>query len=273
MPGAFTLSFFPAIVLALLAASPVAAAQNGASGCALEGQPGERVVAVVEGFELLLEDGRRVQPAGIDPPAATRDDPQFGAHGRQALAARLVGTMIEGPPAGAPPDRWGRVIGPIFAEAPVGAAPGDVAAMIVATGAARVRPDAAAGACMPSLLRAEALARQARLGLWADPAYAVLSADAPDTFVGRFGTLQIVEGRVTSIGESGPFSYLNFGPRRGVDFTVVIARQNSKAFERAGLPLHGVLGRRVRVRGFLDKASGPQIEISAPDWLEMIEGK
>jgi endonuclease YncB( thermonuclease family) len=231
-----------------------------------------RVVAVEEGFELLLEDGRLVRPAGIDPPAATRDDPQFGAHGRQALAARLVGTMIDGPPAAAAPDRWGRIVGPVFAEAPAGATPGDVAAMIVAAGSARVRPDAAARACLPALLRAEALARQARLGLWADPAYAVLAADAPDTFVGRFGTLQIVEGRVTSIGESGPLIYLNFGPRRGVDFTVVIARQNGKAFDRAGVPLHGLLGRRVRVRGLLDKGSGPQIEISAPDWLEMIEG-
>lgn len=272
LPGVFSLSFFLASVLPPLSVSPVAAAQRGNPACAPEGGQSVRVVAVEEGFELLLEDGRRVQPAGIDPPAATRDDPQFGVHSRQALAARLAGEMIDGPPAAAAPDRWGRTVATVFAEDEAGAPPEDVAAMIVAAGAARVRPEAAVGACLPALLRVEAAARLARLGLWADPTYAVLSADAPETFVGRFGTLQIVEGRVTSIGESGPRTYLNFGPRRGVDFTVVVAKQNGKAFDRAGVPLQRLLGRRVRVRGFLDKGSGPQIEISAPDWLEMIEG-
>ena len=109
--------------------------------------------------------------------------------------------------------------------------------------------------------------------LWADPAYAVLSADAPDTFAGRYGTLQIVEGRIASIGKSGPLIYLNFGPRRGIDFSVVLTRKTGRAFDRAGRPLHGLLGKRVRVRGLLDHGSGPQIEISSPDWLETVEGQ
>jgi endonuclease YncB( thermonuclease family) len=272
MPGVVTLFFFLAGILPSLSASPAVAAQSGNPACAPQGGVGVRVVAVEEGFELLLEDGRRVWPAGIDPPATTRDDPQFGEHSRQALAARLVGLLIFGPPAVEAPDRWGRIVGPVFARQAAAAAPADVAEMIVAAGSARVRPAAAARACLPALLRAETAARNARLGLWADPSYGVLSADAPDTFAGRFGTLQIVEGRVTSIGESGPRTYLNFGPRRGVDFSVVVTRENGKAFDRTGLPLHGLLGRRVRVRGLLDNGSGPQIEISDPDWLEMIEG-
>jgi endonuclease YncB( thermonuclease family) len=270
--GVFALLFLFAAISPSLSAARFGAARQESPACAPDKGAGVRVVAVEKDFELLLADGRRVWPAGIDPPAMTRDDPQFGEHGRQALAAQLVGSTILGAPAVAAPDRWGRIAGPLFVSTSAEAAPADVAAMIVAAGWARVRPSAAASACLPALLRAEATARRAGLGLWTDPSYAVLAANAPASFAGRFGTLQIVEGRVTSMGESGPRTYLNFGPRRGVDFAVVVARQNRKAFDKAGMPLQGLLGGRIRVRGLLDKGSGPQIEISGPDWLEIIEG-
>jgi micrococcal nuclease len=260
------------ILLFVAIALPAAAAPAASPACAPTYGGPVRVVAVEEGVALRLEDGRLVSPAAVEPPPqSTRADPQFAAHARQALAARLVGTLVLGP-AKAAPDRWGRIAGPLFASAPSGATPGDVAEMIVAAGLARVRPSATAPACLPPLLKAEVMARAARRGLWADPAYAVLAADAPASFAGRFGTLQIVEGRITGIGEAGSLLYLNFGPRRGVDFAAVVSRADSRAFDKAGLPLDGLLGRRVRIRGLLDDDPGPHIDLGGPAWIEVIDG-
>ena len=252
---------------------PVVAVAATSAACPANHGVSARVVAVEEGLALRLDDGRRVLPAAIAPPEAIRDDPYFEAHSRQALAALLVGTSILAPPPNAAaPDRWGDVAGAVFATAPTGAEPGDVATMIVAAGWARVEPSTTAPVCIAPLLQAEAAAREARRGLWADPAFAVLAADAPASFAGRFGTLQIVEGRVASLGESGPRLYLNFGPRRGADFAAVVDKTRIKAFDTAGLPLRGLLGRRLRVRGLLDDVPGPHIEIGGPAWVEWIEG-
>jgi endonuclease YncB( thermonuclease family) len=241
------------------------------SACPVNHGAAARVSAVEEGFALRLDDGRSIVPAAIDPPSLTSTDPQFGEHGREALAAQLVGKTVLVPPA-LTADRWGRMAAPVFAGEPAGAPPEDVSEMIVAEGWARVRPSKTAPACLPPLLGAEAAARAGRRGLWDDPAYAVLAADTPATFAGRFGTFQIVEGRVISIGQSGSLFYLNFGPRRGMDFAVVVAKSSAKTFDRAGLPLRGLLGRRIRARGLLDDDPGPHIDIGNPAWIELIEG-
>ena len=258
-------------VAILPCASPSGAAPATNFVCPVNHGAALRVNAVEKGFALQLDDGRRIVPAAIDPPSVTSADPQFAEHGREALATRLVGTTVLVPQA-ATPDRWGQIATPVFATAPAGAPPEDVAEMIVAEGWARVRPSKTAPACLSPLLRAEAAARTAQRGLWDDPAYAVLAADAPATFAGRFGTLQIVEGRVTGIGASGSFFYLNFGPRRSVDFAAVVAKSSAKTFDRAGLPLRGLLGRRMRVRGLLDDDPGPHIDVGNPAWIEPTEG-
>ncbi len=65
---------------------------------------------------------------------------------------------------------------------------------------------------------------------------------------------------------------LYFGPRQGWDFSVTIFSRNSQSFRR-GLcnGLAGLIGQTVRVRGLLDTRFGPQIEISNPDEIEVIE--
>ena len=52
----------------------------------------------------------------------------------------------------------------------------------------------------------------------------------------------VVEGVVGGIGEAGGSLYLNFGPRRGADFAVVIWKRNLETFERAGAPPAHALG-------------------------------
>jgi hypothetical protein len=157
----------------------------------------------------------------------------------------------------------GQANGPEKASLPVGEA-------LIDAGLARYEPSAAAHPCRASLLAAEAGARAAGLGLWADPYYAVIAAADRPSFAEKTGTAVIVEGRITSIADQRPRIMLYFGPRQGWDFSVTVLPRNSKAFDAAYAALVALAGRAVRVRGLLDTRFGPQIELSNPDDIEMI---
>jgi hypothetical protein len=81
----------------------------------------------------------------------------------------------------------------------------------------------------------------------------------------------LVEGRVASLGETAARFYLNFGPRRGSDFAITLPKRDANALEKAGLKVHDLVGKRLRVRGLLDATFGPQMELSDPDGLELVD--
>ena len=113
-------------------------------------------------------------------------------------------------------------------------------------------------------------AREAKLGLWADPYYEVLNAETPKdalAYRGRF------EGKVASVRESGPTIYVNFGRRRTGDITVTILKRNERNFAAAGLDLRSLAGRRIRVRGWIEALGGERawIEAERPEQIEMAD--
>ena len=79
----------------------------------------------------------------------------------------------------------------------------------------QARRRALAGA---SLLAAEAGARTAGLGLWADPYYAVIAAADRPSFAEKAGTAVIVEGRITGIADRRPRIMLYFRATPGLGF-------------------------------------------------------
>lgn len=262
----------PVGLAAAAAASPPAAACAAppaapARGVALETG---RVASVDERLDLALEDGRAVKIAGLDPPRPTPDAPEGDLAAAQKLGAWLAGQEIIFVPVFTAPDRWGRFVAEVYA--PATRAPGapaiSVAAAALDAGLARFQSSAASRRCRAFLLAAEAPARRARLGLWADPYYGVLAADDRAAFAERAGTVVLVEGDVRSVDE-GPFrTLLLFGERRGWNFSVAIERRRLKAFAAAGFDVSTLKGKTVRVRGLLDLRFGPQIEIEGPDEIE-----
>jgi hypothetical protein len=65
--------------------------------------------------------------------------------------------------------------------------------------------------CAASLMAAEADARRAKRGIWADPA-AIKNAESPGDILAGIGRFTVVEGRVLSVRQAGTTTYLNFGP-------------------------------------------------------------
>ncbi len=259
---------------ALLAFAGPGGVQAAAGLCPDQGAAHGRVASINERLELTLEDGIQLKIAGIDAPRPTPGDPELDVRARDRLAQWLIGQEIVFHLLDPGFDRWGRRIAFVFApvagqaQAPEKPPP-PVGEAILDAGLARYEPSATARPCRASLIAAEAGARTARLGLWADPYYAVIAATDRPSFAEKTGTAVLVEGRITGIANRRPRIMLYFGPRQGWDFSVAIFPRNGKAFEAAYAAVADLNGRMVRVRGLLDTRFGPQIEISNPDEIEV----
>ncbi len=237
------------------AASPASAA-----GCSFEDQGEGRVTAVTDDRSFRLLDGREIRLAGIEP-AGPKD-------AREALATILIGHEVRLRGEDDAPDRYGRQ------SAFVWLLPSDtlVQADLLAQGAALVSPNVTNRECANVLLAAEARARDAKRGIWADPS-AIKNAESPGAILAGTGRLALVEGKVLSVRQAGATTYLNFGRNWTRDFAVTIPRRALANFEAAGLGLKSLENRRIRVRGFVEAKSGPRIEVLQEGQIELLGGK
>jgi hypothetical protein len=101
-----------------------------------------------------------------------------------------------------------------------------------------------------TLYRAEGAARSAHAGLWADRINRVRN---PSEAWADRGTFQIVEGRVYAAAVVRGTGYLNFAEDWRRDFTVALDRDALKRFEKAGINLADLEGRRVWAKRTVDE--------------------
>jgi hypothetical protein len=227
------------LLAALFWLAAPATAPAAPAGCDLSGARGPaRLDRIGERLDLVLAEGRLIYFPTLEPPRATSAAPKRPQDVATELTALLAGkTLLVLPLAG--PDRWGRLPVRLFIEGENESA-------------------------------AEQEARAAKLGIWADPAFTPLAPEDAAAFFARSGTLALVEGQIRSVGRTNPRLYLNFAARRG-GASLVIARRNLPAFERAGFSAATLLNRRVRARGVVEIGASPQIELFHPRQIEFIE--
>jgi len=228
--------------------------------------------SMLDGGNFKLDDGRAVHLAGVEVPLPPAAGSPFAAPGgtaaEAALSRLLSGAQVVLQQAETKPDRYGRIVA--YAEAVRDGERRSVEADLVAAGFARVGGNAGSGACVAALLRAETAARKARIGLWANPYYDPLRADAPDGIVAERGRFALVEGNVVTVHESGAIFYLNFGRRWSREFSVTIRKRNERKFAAAGLDLKALAGRPVEVRGWIEAraATGSGAAFWRAPWIE-----
>lgn len=257
-----------AILLFAAAASPAIAA-----GCAFEPQGEGRVAAVVDARSFRLEDGREILLAGIEPVAADK----AAVNRAPELSAMLTGREVTLRGEDDTPDRYGREPAFVFLvpskAAPAETSPADilVQAELLAQGAALVSATVADKECAAVLTAAEAAARQARRGVWGDPA-AIKSTESPGDILAGIGRFTVVEGKVLSVRQAGATTYLNFGRNWTRDFAVTISRRVLAVFEAAGMVPKSLENRRIRVRGWVEARGGPRIEVLRVGQIELLGG-
>ncbi len=267
--------FIPNVV-GIAAAAALAVLPVSALACAgLVDGPKGRVVSVTDGDTLLLDNGLVVRLTGIEAPKLPRGNDAFtpwplADTARDALANLVLDREVRLRHGGERRDRHGRSLGQLFvAEAPEIW----VQQQLVGLGLARVYSFADNRACVGELLASEAVARVNRLGIWAEPYYAVRRAERVADLIGRAGHYELVEGRVLAAEAVGSRVYLNFGRVWKQDFTVVMDRAALRLFAGSGLEPEGLDGALIRVRGWVDVQDGPRIEVTHPEQIEVLASR
>ena len=251
-------------------------ASSAPSNCRLDVTGTGRVRSVTDGRSFVLDDGREVRLAGIEVPLApaagetgarAEADLAAGRASRAALAAIVSERMVELRQDGGARDRYGRMLAFVHGA-------GDsqsVAHQMLVRGFARVSAHVGDRACAAELWGRERAARDGKLGLWGEAYYAVRGADDLAGLTAEQGQFAVVEGRVSSVRESGGTIYLNFGRRWSQALTVTISKRNERTFAAAGIEPKKLENRRIRVRGWVEERNGPRIEATRAKQIKMAE--
>ncbi len=114
------------------------------------------------------------------------------------------------------------------------------------------------------MLAAEQVAQKAKLGIWTHPYYRVITpAEAPE-FINRF---KLVEGKVVSVHDYHGHTYINFNEHWKGSFAVFISRKFAAAFAPLNLSL--LVGKTIRVRGWINYHNAPMIDLTHPEQIEV----
>jgi endonuclease YncB( thermonuclease family) len=243
-------------ILTLMAVTGTARAE----GCAFEPQGEGHVAAVIDGRTFQLQDGREVRLAGIEPVTPEKTHPS------SALAAIIAGHDVTLRGEDDAPDRYGRQPAFVFLDSTDTLVQGE----LLTQGEALISATVANKDCAASLTAAEAAARQAKRGIWADPT-AIKSAESSGDILAGIGRFTVVEGKVLSVRQAGATTYLNFGRNWTRDFAVTISKRMVASFEAAGLALKSLENRRIRVRGWVEARGGPRIEALRVGQIELAD--
>ena len=241
--------------LIVIAPSVTRSGASRRSACSFKPQGEGRVSAIIDARTFRMDDGREVRLAGIE---------TVTANGAAALGALVAGRNVALRGDTDAPDRYGRQPAFVFVDQ----AAASVQNQLLAQGDALVSGTVADKACAAELAAAEAAARRARRGIWADSA-AIKNAESPGDILARIGQFTVVEGKVLSVRQAGATTYINFGRRWTRDFAVTISRRVMPAFEAAGISLKSLENKRIRVRGWIEARGGPRIEAAQVGQIEM----
>jgi len=225
-----------------------------------------KVQSYNEDGTFLLDDGRRLVLVGLERPLS----PVAMAAWRSISSSILSQPVSLHVEEGRGEDRYGRLHA--YVET---ASHYLLQTRLVAAGWARVYPTKEGQACIADLLKAEARARADQLGIWSDSAYQLRDAADTNALMALNGTYQIVVGKVLGSVRKKHKLYLNFGEDWKTDFTVTVVSTNARLFDSqmfgVGVSQEvGIVGKRVRVRGFLSRYNGPNMEITNPDQIEIL---
>jgi endonuclease YncB( thermonuclease family) len=240
--------------------------------CALEPGPSHTVARIVDAETIVVDGGSEVRLIGAlaprSPSTGSADWPPERT-AREALERLLLGRNVELKFAGRRNDRYGRRLAHVFAVD--GREKVWVQGRMLSQGLVRVYALAGNTACLAEMLELEWEAREQGRGIWAVAAYRVLEATEVGELLRRRNRLEVVEGVVRDVAFTGGRVYVNFGADWRRDFTAVVPPRLVRGSPETVLRLKALAGKRVRVRGWIERRNGPSVEIAALGEIE-VEG-
>ena len=225
-----------------------------------------RVVEIIDGDTVVLDDGAQVRLVGIQAPKRPLGRTGFVEWPLAPQAHALLGELVLGRTVtlafgGAQRDRHGRWLAHLIRDDGLW-----VQGAMLAAGLARVYSFADNRSAVAEMLTLEAAARADQRGVWDHPFYTVRTPETAGEHVDEFA---LVEGRVLAADRVRDTLFLNFGADYRTDFTVRVEARDLERFDDAGLDLLALDGRTVRVRGWIFRWNGPMIEADHPEQIEV----
>ena len=245
-----------------------------ASACETQLSHTARAAQIIDGQTVRLDDGSVVRLIGAlapEPPRWWKGPGEWPPvkRARAGLAELLQDKQIEVRFAGAEVrrDRHERLLAQLYVVD--GAERIWAQGHMLRRGLARAYSLKGHHGCARDLQKLERDARGARAGLWRKGPYSIVQAASPGKLSKRLGSYQLVEGRVSSVGETRQWTFLNFTDDWRSDFTVAIRAADRKQFQSSGLVLAKLEGRLILVRGWIERWNGPVIKATHPEQIEL----
>lgn len=251
----------------------IAAVAQTASACTLPEGPARAVVAVIDGDTLLLDDQSKLRLVGAlrpSPPSANTPDADWppAATAKEALERMVTGQTVLLEFDQRTTDRYGQQLAQAFVVNEDGGF--WLQGRMVEEGLARAYSLPDNSGCAAELVQLEAGARALGLGIWANAAYDVREAGKTDDLLRYTGSYQLVSGTVAEAANSKGRVFLDFGADWHTDFTASLEPKSRQLFEKAGFDLLSLKGKTIRVRGWIESANGPQIKVTHPGQIEIV---
>jgi len=226
-----------------------------------------QVVAVIDGDTVILDDAREVRLVGIQAPKLPLGRTGFvkwplADEAKTALEELVLGKRVSLGYGGRSIDRHDRLLAHLFTDDGIW-----VQGALLAAGFARVYSFPDNRALVHDMLVRERGSRDAGMGIWSHPYYAVLDPEASARHLDQYA---LVVGRVSDVAVVRGRTFLNFGSDWRSDFTVSIAARDWRRFDEAGISADDYRGRRIRVRGWLKSRNGPMIDVTHPEQIEVL---
>jgi endonuclease YncB( thermonuclease family) len=239
--------------------------------CTLAAGSSHTVVRVADAETIVVDDGSEVRLIGALAPRApslgTTDWPPE-SQARAALERLLQGRNVELKFGARRGDRYGRLLAHVFVSD--GSDKVWAQGYLLAQGFARAYALAGNAACLTEMLEKEREAREGVRGIWGVAAYRVLEATEIGELLRRRNSFEIVEGVVRDVAVTGGRAYVNFGSDWRRDFTAVVPPRFLRGSPETVIRLKALIGKRVRVRGWIERRNGPSVELAALGEIEEI---
>ncbi len=234
------------------------------------------IVRIISADTLETASGLRVKLAAIEAPRAMtilkgQKNKSFTRRAHKLLTRLVLEKSVTLAFDSDRPDRYGRRTAHVFIVTPKKKTPTWLQAAMIKKGLARAFPNTQKAPCIKPILAFEKDARAKKAGLWKHRSYQVIQSDNLKHLNRNLGRLHLIEGRVHSVSVRRSRTYINFSKDWARDFTVAINRRVHRLFTQSGINIEELTGRRIRVRGWLDRHNGPTIKTYHVAQIEILK--
>lgn len=227
----------------------------------------QRVVAVLNGKSVQLEDGETVRLAGLQVPnlaekaGKMRPGQPMGEASQKALETMVLNQPVQLSFGPSVRDRKGRLLAELTLQDGR-----NIQQEMLKQGMAMVYFFPDNRTWLKPLLAFEQEARAAGRGIWAHPYWQVADAASLRDSAERY---RLIEGVPRSIKQVGKRWFINFGEDWKTDVTAMIPERAARDYFK-GIDIAAYQGKRLRLRGWIYRYNGPMLDLLLPEQVEVL---